>query len=148
MSRTTLLYGVLLGILLSGFKLLEFYFFSYKITLETYLGIVAVIFLLLGLFAGRLFFKGNAQTTSTNPPINKSPNLFIHSENATVLGLSERELAVLALLGAGYSNQEIADKLFVSLSTIKTHISNIYLKMDVKRRTQAVNKAKSLNIIG
>lgn len=63
------------------------------------------------------------------------------------LGLSQRELEVLELMSAGLSNQEIADKLFVSLNTIKTHSAKIFEKMDVKRRTQAVEMAKRLHII-
>ena len=63
------------------------------------------------------------------------------------LGISKRELDVLGLMAQGLSNEEIAGKLFVSLNTVKTHSSNIFLKLDVKRRTQAVEKAKRLNII-
>jgi two-component system, NarL family, response regulator LiaR len=63
------------------------------------------------------------------------------------LELSKRELEILGLLAQGYSNQEIAAKLFVSLSTVKTHIQNLFEKLDVKRRTQAVEKAKRLHLI-
>lgn len=63
------------------------------------------------------------------------------------LGISKRELEVLELIALGLSNQEIADRLFVSLHTVKTHSSNILFKMDVKRRTQAIEKAKRLQII-
>jgi len=54
---------------------------------------------------------------------------------------------VLQLMSEGLSNQEIAARLFVSLNTIKTHSANIFEKLDVRRRTQAVDKAKKLNII-
>lgn len=63
------------------------------------------------------------------------------------LGLSKRELEVLELLAQGFSNQEIADRLFVSLNTAKTHISNIYSKLNVKRRTQAIQKARDMALI-
>lgn len=63
------------------------------------------------------------------------------------LELSKRELEVLSLLAQGHSNQEIAEKLFVSLSTVKTHNQNLFEKLDVKRRIQAVEKAKRLNLI-
>ena len=63
------------------------------------------------------------------------------------LGISKRELDVLNLMATGSSNEEIAAKLFVSLNTVKTHSSNLFLKLDVKRRTQAVEKAKRLSII-
>ena len=63
------------------------------------------------------------------------------------LDISKRELEVLELMAQGLSNQEIANKLFVSLNTIKTHSSNLFLKLDVNRRTQAVQKARELRII-
>ena len=61
--------------------------------------------------------------------------------------VSKRELEILNLLAEGNSNQEIATKLFVSLSTVKTHLQNIFEKLEVKRRTQAIEKAKRLQII-
>lgn len=63
------------------------------------------------------------------------------------LNLINREYEVLQLLTQGYPNAEIADKLFLSISTVKTHVSNLFVKMDVKRRTQAVGKAKRLRLI-
>lgn len=63
------------------------------------------------------------------------------------LGLSKREYEVLCQIAIGLSNKEIADKLFVSENTIKTHVSNILVKLDAKRRTQAVQIAKQLSII-
>jgi LuxR family maltose regulon positive regulatory protein len=58
--------------------------------------------------------------------------------------LSAREIEVLKLIEAGWSNQEIATKLFISITTVKRHISNIYAKLDVKTRTQAVARGKEL----
>ena len=63
------------------------------------------------------------------------------------LGLSEREMDVLKAMAEGKSNSGIAEKLFVSESTIKTHVSNIFVKLDVKRRTQAINQAREMRII-
>jgi ATP/maltotriose-dependent transcriptional regulator MalT len=63
------------------------------------------------------------------------------------LGISKREHEVLQLMAQGLSNQEIADKLFVSLNTIKTHTSNLFLKLEASRRTEAVKKAKELRLI-
>jgi ATP/maltotriose-dependent transcriptional regulator MalT len=61
--------------------------------------------------------------------------------------LSDRELEVLGLIAAGLSNREIAQELVVATSTVKTHINNIYRKLDVLRRTQAVARAKELNLL-
>jgi ATP/maltotriose-dependent transcriptional regulator MalT len=63
------------------------------------------------------------------------------------LGLSKREYEVLELIAAGHSNQEIADKLFISMSTVKTHVSNVLAKLDANRRTEAIARAKKMRII-
>jgi DNA-binding CsgD family transcriptional regulator len=149
MNKTSVVYGLILGLLLIGFKALEFYFFSYKITLETYLGIVAGIFLILGLYVGWRFSRVKVSEKIIYVPHNEvHPKSTLSPENSFQdLGLSDREYEVLTLLNQGCSNQEIADRLYISLSTVKTHISNIFLKLDVKRRTQAISKAKELKII-
>jgi LuxR family maltose regulon positive regulatory protein len=61
--------------------------------------------------------------------------------------LTSRELEVLALVEAGYSNQDIATRLVISLPTVKRHISNIYAKLGTSTRTQAVSRAKELNLL-
>jgi LuxR family maltose regulon positive regulatory protein len=61
--------------------------------------------------------------------------------------LSERELEVLALISAGESNREIAGKLFVSVGTVKTHINNLYRKLGARSRTQAVARAREMNLL-
>ncbi len=64
-----------------------------------------------------------------------------------MLGITPREIEVLRLMAEGLSNQEIADRMFVSLNTVKTHSSNVFSKLDVQRRTQAIQKAKDLGIL-
>jgi ATP/maltotriose-dependent transcriptional regulator MalT len=61
--------------------------------------------------------------------------------------LSDRELDTLKLIAGNLSNQEIADKLFISLNTVKTHLKNVFIKLDAENRTKAVEKAKELGII-
>ena len=63
------------------------------------------------------------------------------------LGITQREHEVLRLVAEGYSNQEISNALFISESTVKTHVSNVLVKLDARRRTQAVQKAKELKIL-
>ena len=75
------------------------------------------------------------------------PDFILNEDEVRRLNLSKRELEVLQLMADGLSNQEIASKLFVSLNTIKTHSAQIFEKMEVKRRTQAVDMAKRLCII-
>ena len=70
-----------------------------------------------------------------------------HRRHAIREPLSERELEVLALLAAGKSDRQIARELFVAFSTVKIHIKNIYGKLDVRNRTQAVSRAGELGLL-
>ena len=85
----------------------------------------------------------NKRTQKQAPVSNREIDL----KKVEELGLSKREYEVLKEVTLGLSNQEIAEKLFVSESTIKTHVSNLFLKLNAKRRTQAIQISKSLNII-
>jgi ATP/maltotriose-dependent transcriptional regulator MalT len=71
----------------------------------------------------------------------------VSQEAIDAAGLSRRELEILQMMATGMSNQEIADALFISLSTVKSHVSSVFTKLDVVRRTQAIEKAKTLKII-
>ena len=144
MKRTILLYSVSLAVLVVALKLLEYRFLVQRLSLEIYLGTVALLFTGFGVWAGkRLTRPTAAPPLPTTPPSPVSPELVLP---ATV-GISKREYEVLALMALGLSNQEIADVLFVSLNTIKTHTSNLFLKLDAKRRTQAIQHAKERRLI-
>ncbi len=139
MIRTALIYASCLIAFAFILKTLEYKYFVRDWSLEFYLGLVAALFAGIGIWAG-------LRLTRKKVVIEKPPFKFNHKEFER-LGISARELEVLGLMADGLSNQEIADKLFVSLSTIKTHASNVLLKLDAKRRTQAVQKAKELQFI-
>ena len=150
MKKTIIIYSLILAGALIVFKLIEYTYFSYRISLDAYLGIVAVLFLGAGIFAGNFLRKKKPAPIHTNPPnssIEAKPQPEPQLDKIEEVGLSQRELEVLIFIAEGYSNQEIAEKLFVSINTIKTHIGNIYSKLGVRRRTQAVSKAKELKII-
>ncbi|WP_309137385.1 LuxR C-terminal-related transcriptional regulator [Pseudomonas sp. LS44] len=78
---------------------------------------------------------------------NEAPTLPLEVSGDARIELTGRELAVLKLLAEGLSNQEIGSALFISLNTVKTHTKKINTKLDVKRRTQAINRAKALGIL-
>lgn len=142
MKWTILRYGIVLALLAFILKFIEYRFLVRDLTIEFYIGAVAVFFTALGVWAGiRLTAKHQKTIPASAAPTEKG-------ESLARSGISQREYEVLALMAEGYSNQEIADRLFLSLNTIKTHTSNLFNKLDVKRRTQAVQKAKELGILG
>jgi NarL family two-component system response regulator LiaR len=140
MTRTILLYGLALAALITLLKFLEYRLFVRDLSMEFYIGIIAVMFTVLGIWAG-------LKLTKRKTIIITNPNFQFDESRLERLGISKREYEVLELMAKGLSNQEIADKLFVSLNTVKTHSSNLFLKLDAKRRTQAIQKAKELNLI-
>ncbi len=139
MKRTILFYGLAMAILIFLLKYLEYRLFVRDLSTEFYVGIVAVMFTILGVWAGlRLTSKKIVLV---------GPDFILNENELLRLEISKREHEVLQLMATGLSNQEIADKLFVSLNTIKTHTSNLFLKLEVKRRTQAVQRGKELRLI-
>lgn len=143
-----ILYGVSMALLLFLLKWLELRFIIIDHSLEIYIGGIALIFTGLGIWLARKLSKPKIKTLIVEKEVYRNSRDFILNEKEIVnLGLSKRELEVLQLMSEGLSNQEIAAKLFVSLSTIKTHSTNLFEKLDVKRRTQAIEKAKRLSLI-
>lgn len=111
-----------------------------NIKLEVIVAIVAFIFFFIGLYSNyRTEKAANLITPETSPVIDY--------QQIKKIGLTQREHDVLVKMSEGMSNQEIASALFLSESTIKTHVSNILFKLDAKRRTQAIQSAKQLKIV-
>ncbi|MEM8483919.1 MAG: response regulator transcription factor [Bacteroidota bacterium] len=137
MKRSILVYSAVIG--LAAFSL---HWLNYKYTVrifspEIYALIIALTFTCLGIWVG-LKLTGNRKAADT----------FERNQRALeYLGISDREYDVLLLLAEGLSNKEIADRLFVSPNTIKTHLAHLYQKLEVSRRQQAINKAKELQMI-
>ena len=142
MWNLILRYGLILAAALIAVKLVENSYFTRRISLEIYLGIIATAFLGIGAYVG-----WKVKRDKTIEVIKDLPFEGPDQNNVEALGLSKREMEVLQYLAQGHSNQEIADQLFVSLNTIKTHLNNLYVKLDVNRRTQAVVKARELQLI-
>ncbi|MEO6523273.1 MAG: LuxR C-terminal-related transcriptional regulator [Mucilaginibacter sp.] len=146
--RSVLIYGASLAALLFLMKWLEWHFIIVNYAFELYAGFIAVIFTGLGIWLALKLSKPKTTIVTVEKELLISSDTFILNEAAlTETGLSRRELEVLQLMAGGLSNQEIAEKLFVSLNTIKTHSSNVFEKLEVQRRTQAVEKAKRLSLI-
>ena len=147
--RATIIYSISLALLLFLLKWLELRFIIFDHSFEIYIGFIAVIFTALGIWLALKLSKPKIKTVVVEKEVYvaRNENFVLDTALVSKLELSKRELEILGLLAQGHSNQEIASKLFVSLSTVKTHIQNLFEKLDVKRRIQAVEKAKRLNLV-
>jgi two-component system, NarL family, response regulator LiaR len=150
-NKATILYSISLAFLLFVLKWLELRFIIFNHSFESYIGFIAVIFTALGIWLALKLAKPKARVeivvVEKEVYVNRNENFVLDQSLVSELELSKRELEILNLLAEGHSNQEIAAKLFVSLSTVKTHNQNLFEKLNVKRRIQAVEKAKRLNLI-
>jgi NarL family two-component system response regulator LiaR len=138
-----------MALLLFLLKWLEFRFVIVDHAFEIYAGAIAVLFTSLGIWLALKLTRQRVKTVVVEKEIRVSNNgpFLLNIKELEKLGISKRELEVLKLMSEGLSNNEIADKMFVSLNTIKTHSSNLFVKLDVKRRTQAIEKGRKLFLI-
>ena len=147
--KEILIYCISMALLLLLIKWLEAHFIVFNYRLDFFIGAIAIVFTVLGIWLALKLVKPKVETRIIEKEVYKdnSAQMKINQQEIAKLGLSKRELEVLNLMATGLSNEEIAAKLYIGLNTVKTHSSNIFLKLDVKRRTQAVEKAKRLTII-
>jgi DNA-binding CsgD family transcriptional regulator len=125
-------YGLLLALALVCIKTLEYQVFSFRLNQQLYTGIIASFFLFLGVGAAYLWFR-----FSDSPSVEKKP----------VPILTIKEINLLRGLAQGLTNQQLADTHFLSVNTVKTHLKSVYRKLLVKNRSEAVAKAKDLNLL-
>ena len=143
----TLIYGLSGGILIVVLKLLEFRFLVVEHSIEIYIGLVAALFAGLGIWLGLKLTRKQEVIVVKEVPVAAIQPFALNKERLRDLGITKRELEILELIAQGMSNREIADKLFVSENTVKTHSSRLFDKLSARRRTQAVQIAKELGLI-
>ena len=148
-NRHIILYGFILAILVFALKWLQWEFLIVDNSIDIYIGLIAVFFTILGVWVATQLVKPKVLTIVVEKEIYVTPpeKGIINEAELKKFGLSNREYEVLQLLAKGYSNADISENLFLSLSTVKSHVSNLFVKLDVKSRTQAAEKAKRLKII-
>ncbi|WP_316844294.1 response regulator transcription factor [Pedobacter psychrodurus] len=146
-NKSVVLYGIFLAILLFLLKWLELRFMIMDHAFEIYAGSIAIIFTALGIWLALKLARPKTILIEKKVFIEQSETFVLDEKELSKLNISKRELEVLQLMSEGLSNQEIALKLFVSLNTIKTHNARLFEKLEVKRRTQAIETAKRLSII-
>lgn len=155
MKRTVLLYGLVGGVLIALLKLVEYRYLVLEHSLELYGGIVALVFAVVGIWLGQKLTRERIVTREVEVPVPvrvevpvvRTEPFVRDAAQVAALGLTPRELDILDALAAGLSNKEIAERLFVSENTVKTHAARLFSKLAAKRRTQAVQLAKEAGLI-
>ena len=145
-KKQLILYGLLLGLLIPLLNLIEYRFLIIDHALEIYGGMVALLFTALGIWLGLKLTRKKEVVVIKEVPVSSEPFL-VNEKKLQELGITQREHETLRAIASGMSNKEIADKLFVSENTVKTHSSRLFEKLNAKRRTQAVQIAKELRLI-
>jgi two-component system, NarL family, response regulator LiaR len=143
--RTVIIYGLLGGVLTVVLKLIEYRFLVVEHSFEIYGGLVAAIFAALGVWLG---LRMTGRTTEKEIVVVRETRPFVVDQaRLEQLGITPREYEILTHIAAGKSTREIAETLFVSENTVKTHSSRLFTKLDARRRTQAVQIAKEQGLI-
>ena len=153
--KNILLYAAAMAAILILLQWMQFSLLVIDHATEIYSTGIAVIFTFIGIWLAKKLTRPKTEIIKETVVVEKEVTVYKSAQQPFLpdtdiirqLGISQREIEVLQLLATGATNQEIADTLFVSLNTIKTHTSRLFEKLDVKRRTQAIEKGKRLNII-
>jgi len=141
MKQVIISFGLLITALLILFRVASIYHIYNDNDDNLWIAAFSLLFLIIGIILSRKLFTRTVIVTRETLPV-------INQEQLIKSGISKREAEILLLMDEGLSNQQIADKLFISENTIKKHISNIFQKLQVERRTEAIKKARELSIIG
>jgi DNA-binding CsgD family transcriptional regulator len=152
-KKTVLVYGILGGVLIAVLKLVEYRFLVLEHSLEIYGGIVALLFSGLGIWLGLKLTRTRETVVVREVPVHVEVQVPVsgpferNEKRLEQLGITPRELEILEAMAAGLSNREIAERLFVSENTVKTHAARLFDKLSARRRTQAVQRAKEAGLI-
>ena len=147
MKKHILIYGLCGGALILLLKLVEYRFLVVEHSIEIYGGLIALLFAGLGIWLGLKLTKTKETVVIKEVLLPTSTSFILNELRLRELGITRRELEILELIANGLSNREIAEKLFVSENTVKTHSSRLFDKLSAKRRTQAVQLGKEFGLI-
>ena len=146
MKRHVLMYGLIGGILIALIRWTEYQFLVVEHSIEIYGGLIAATFAVLGIWLGLKLTAKRQTIVSRDVPV-PAVGPFPDKRKREDLHLTRRELEILELIALGLSNREIAEKLFVSESTVKTHSSRVFDKLGARRRTEAVQLGKEFGLL-
>jgi two-component system, NarL family, response regulator LiaR len=153
MKRQVLIYGLVGGVLIALLKWMEYRYLVVEHSVEIYGGLIATTFAVLGIWLGLKLRKKKTVVQETIVvkevlvPAAAGQAFVLNEKKREELSITRRELEILELIAQGMSNREIAEKLFVSENTVKTHSSRVFDKLGAKRRTQAVQMGKEFGLL-
>jgi two-component system, NarL family, response regulator LiaR len=146
-KKHALVFGVVGGALIALLQLVQYRWLVVERSVEMYGAIVAALFAALGIWLGQRLTRAREAIALRDVAVPAAPAIARDEAKAAALGVTPRELEILELMAAGMSNREIAEKLFVSENTVKTHSSRLFEKLGAKRRTQAVQLGRRQALI-
>jgi DNA-binding CsgD family transcriptional regulator len=147
MKRHVLIYGLVGGILITLLQWMHYRFLIVEHSVEIYAALIAAGFAALGIWLGLRLTKPKTQVVIKEVPVPTLGPFVVDDRKREDLGITPREHDILVLIANGMSNREIAEKLFVSENTVKTHSSRVFSKLGAKRRTQAVQLGKEFGLL-
>jgi DNA-binding CsgD family transcriptional regulator len=147
MKRHVLIYGVVGGVAIVALKLMEYRFLVVEHSFEIYGALIAATFAVLGIWLGLRLTRVRETVIVKEVPVAGGMPFVLNDKKREDLSITRRELEILELIAQGMSNREIAEKLFVSENTVKTHSSRVFDKLGAKRRTQAVQLGKEFGLL-
>ena len=145
MPRQLVLWGAAGGVLIALLKVIEYKHLVYEYPGEIYGGLVALIFTAVGVYLGLRWTRPKEVVVVKE--VRVGGPFVLDETKLREVGLTQREHEILGLIARGLSNREIGETLFVSENTVKTHSSRLFEKMQVNRRTQAVQRGKEMGLI-
>ena len=152
-KKVVVAYGLLGGVLIAALKLIEYRFLVVEHSLELYGGLVALLFSVLGIWLGLKLTRTRERVVvkevrvPVQIPVASNGPFVLNAARQEELGITRRELEILELMAGGLSNREIAERLYVSENTVKTHAGRVLDKLNARRRTQAVQLAREAGLI-
>jgi two-component system, NarL family, response regulator LiaR len=147
MKRHVLIYGLIGGLLIALLKWTEYRFLVIEHSIEIYGGLTAATFAVLGIWLGLKLTGRQERIVVKEVPVLGGRPFIADQRKREDLGITRRELEILELIAEGMSNREIAEKLYVSENTVKTHSSRVFDKLGARRRTQAVQFGKEFGLL-
>ena len=149
MKKAVLLYGLCAGLLVAALRFVEYRFLVVDYSIEIYGALVAALFAGVGIWLGLTLTrrKDVVVIREVAVPVPAGAPFVVNAAKVDELTITPRELEILQLIANGMSNREIAEALFVSENTVKTHSSRLFDKLGAGRRTKAVQLGKSLGLI-